>query len=430
MIQTFTLLGAFFAVAFVLLLGAPQTATADGTETLGTPSISIAAGSGVVAAGVGLQTQPDTINLNVPGTLVQALIYVEGQHHSDPGAIMDITVDGADVRLTRIGGPTFFFTEGGLPVHSSTYRADITGLVSSGANALLVGGLDFDHLNDGAGVMAIFDDGTSADIEVRDGNDLAFVGFASPLDTTVAQTFNFAAAGVDRVADLTMFFSSVANNGLRPTVIEATSGGITTTLINVLSSGDGREWDTTAMAATVPAGATSLTLQALSEDRNQIGSLPASFAWNAASFSLETVSDEIAGRMTGGGSVWIDGIRVFGNRVTRGFEIHCDLRNPNNVQVNWHGGNRFHMTELTSAVCTENPAIVQFPPSADFDTFTGEGTGLLNGAPGARIEFVFVDAGEPGNQDTASIRIYDASAVLVLEVSGFLDRGNMQAHND
>jgi len=134
----------------------------------------------------------------------------------------------------------------------------------------------------------------------------------------------------------------------------------------------------------------------------------------------------VEGRMTGGGSVF----RIDGARVTRGFEIHCDLREPNNIEVNWPGGNNFHMDTLTAAVCTDDPAIIQNPPAAPFDTFTGDGTGKLNGVPGATIHFVFVDAGEPGKNDTALIHIWDADGNLVLEVSGFIDVGNLQAHKD
>jgi len=139
-----------------------------------------------------------------------------------------------------------------------------------------------------------------------------------------------------------------------------------------------------------------------------------------------TVTQPAVGRMTGGGSVFM----IDGARVTRGFEIHCDLREPNNIEVNWPGGNNFHMTSLTAAVCTDDPAIIQAPPAAPFDTFTGDGTGKLNGEPGATIHFVFVDAGEPGKNDAALIQIWDSAGNLVLEVSGFIDVGNLQAHKD
>ena len=170
-----------------------------------------------------------------------------------------------------------------------------------------------------------------------------------------------------------------------------------------------------------------MTVQAFSRDDLGTRLKPASFDWLAAAFALEPeVPTVVPGRMTGGGSVF----RLDGVRVTRGFEIHCDLREPNNIQVNWAGGNRFHMTELTSAVCTDSPAIDQLPRSAPFDTFTGTGVGTFRGDPGARIEFVFTDAGEPGRDETASIKVYDVDNNLVLDVSGYLDRGNIQAHRD
>ena len=56
-------------VILVVLLayGTSSLVLADGTETLGPPSISIASGSGIVAAGAGLNyVQPGIINLDVP----------------------------------------------------------------------------------------------------------------------------------------------------------------------------------------------------------------------------------------------------------------------------------------------------------------------------------------------------------------------------
>ena len=134
------------------------------------------------------------------------------------------------------------------------------------------------------------------------------------------------------------------------------------------------------------------------------------------------------GRMTGGGSVFIEGPpRV---RVTRGFELHCCYQSlPNNLQVNWQGGNKFHLTEITDAYCTDDPAIIQYPPAAPFDTYVGEGTGRFNNQPGATIHFVFVDAGEPGIEDWASI-VVEFGPDTVLNVSGHMERGNLQAHYD
>jgi hypothetical protein len=71
------------ALGLFLVAAVLNPAWADGTETLGLPSIPIASGLGTVAAGVGLasgtpfvQTSTTgTITINVPGTVRQALLY-------------------------------------------------------------------------------------------------------------------------------------------------------------------------------------------------------------------------------------------------------------------------------------------------------------------------------------------------------------------
>lgn len=182
----------------------------------------------------------------------------------------------------------------------------------------------------------------------------------------------------------------------------------------------------------------------------------------------------IAGRMTGGGSVFNDNInRDIGVRVTRGFQIHCDTSEPNNLQVNEHGSGKlnFHMEDLTFAQCVENPAINQDPPpGTPFDTFIGYGTGRLTDGKvdlgTAFICFVFRDDGEPGKTDISAIlittvdisqtadtcrdRVFDdqlnipwpndgstppvllnqtgLGGALVLFVNGSLKSGNSQAH--
>jgi len=266
---------------------------ADGTETLGPPSIPISEGSGVVVAGVGLELiQPGTIDIDVPvgATVEQVLLYWEGQS-STPTGDETIEVNATEVTGVLIGGPTLFF-EG---AYSSTYRADITslGAVSAGANSVAVGGLSFDYVNNGAGLAVIYDDGTTADIRIVDGNDLAFINFEPTLDTTVAQTFTFPSAEVDRVASLSLFFSSVtgpASGGgdVRPSTIRAISGGVVSEGINLLDSNDGDEWDSDTFEVNIPAGATELTVQALSEDATGDGQDPlaASFAWNAATLAV------------------------------------------------------------------------------------------------------------------------------------------------
>lgn len=267
---------------------------ADGTETLGPPSIPIASGTGVVASGVGMIEQPGTLTIDVPpeSTVEQVLLYWEGHHGSaTTGADDEIVVDGTTIAGVSIGGPTFFFNTAAGQHWSTTYRADITalGLIVPGPNSLAVSGLDFDRRNNGAGVLVIHDDGgPAANIGLADGNDLAFINFAPTLDTTVAQTFTFDPAPVDRIADVDLFFSSVHDqpNVERPTVIVVTVGGTTTRLPNLLDSNDGDEWDTIDADVTVPAGADSITIQALSADDNDSGDLPASFAWIGAAAAV------------------------------------------------------------------------------------------------------------------------------------------------
>lgn len=134
---------------------------------------------------------------------------------------------------------------------------------------------------------------------------------------------------------------------------------------------------------------------------------------------------DVKTRMTGGGSVSTSD----GTRVTHGFELHCDAsKGPNNLQVNWGKGNRFHLTDLASAACTDDGSISEDSPVAGFDTYKGKGTGTYNGVAGATAEWTFTDAGEPGSADYVSLTIKDAGANIVLSVTGTLSNGNHQAH--
>jgi uncharacterized repeat protein (TIGR01451 family) len=134
-----------------------------------------------------------------------------------------------------------------------------------------------------------------------------------------------------------------------------------------------------------------------------------------------------SGRMTGGGTI----ITIDNVRVTFGFTLHCDTcEDPNNIQVNWGKGNKFHLEQIITASCIDDPSIEPNPPDAAFDTNEGTGIGRYNGVDGATIEWIFTDAGEPGKNDTVRIIIKDAEDRLVLEVAGNLKGGNNQAHSD
>jgi len=295
------------ALAAILL---PQSAFADGTEMLGAPiGLAIAAGTATQVAGVGMVgVASGTIQMDVPlgVTVKQVLLVWEGLAltAAEQGATDNILINGATpVVGDRVGGATLFFTG----AWSSTYRADITGLglIQPGMNSFDVSGLDFGRASNGVGVVAILDDGGPlADIQYVDGNDCAFIGFGAPLDTTVPVTYNFAPAMVARDATVSIFTGSVAledPSGIpgRPTVVEySVDGMLVDSLNDALNSVHGDEWDTLTHTVSIPAGATSLTVQALSQDSGLgmfAGNLEASLTWIAATLALEIPKDDGGG---------------------------------------------------------------------------------------------------------------------------------------
>ena len=281
--------GTFAFLASALLGLSAERVLADGTETLGDPSIPIAEGTGVVAAGVGLKnTDQGVINLFVPGNVQQALLYWSGEMIEPDGLGPDtINVDGTPVPGDLIGGPSAFAPN---DFGFTTYRADITDLVAEGLNSLSVElSPGFTRQSNGAGLLVIYDDGSgAASIEVRDGLDLAFIRSSEPQKSTEPQTFTFPASDGDRVADLSLFFGSVATN--RPNQVLITVGGVTTELNNILDDSDGPQWDTRDLEIEIPAGATQLTVEAVSinpfDPENTSDPLPASLSWVTAAFSV------------------------------------------------------------------------------------------------------------------------------------------------
>jgi hypothetical protein len=134
------------------------------------------------------------------------------------------------------------------------------------------------------------------------------------------------------------------------------------------------------------------------------------------------ISVDDPGRMTGGGQL--------PGGVSHGFELHCDKdRRPNQLEVNWGKGNKFQLTTLTAAACSQTTSSTP-SPAAPFDTLAGAGTGTLNGAPGYTATFKFVDAGEPGKNDTSELTLRGPTGAVVLSVSGTIQGGNHQAHKN
>ena len=133
--------------------------------------------------------------------------------------------------------------------------------------------------------------------------------------------------------------------------------------------------------------------------------------------------ESLPGRMTGGGSIF----NTDGERVTHGFQLRCDSTAPQNLQMNWGKGNRFHLTEMISVTCTDDPDIDPGKPFAAMDTLTATGYGRCNNVDDAYIILTFQDAGEPGVLDYGEARIWGCPGGD-FAIYGLLENGNHQAH--
>jgi hypothetical protein len=283
--------------AIMLLLVPSSAAVADGTETLGPlKGVTLATGTGIVVAGVGLADPggDKIIRFDIPddATVKQAFVYWEGQTPEGGDLDVDFKINGMDVNAAdpgdgsadgnRIGAPILFYSyvpsgENELrDIYAVAYRYEITdmGLVMPGKNALTITELNgFGLVTDGIGVLVVFSEPSRdlSEIDIRDGIDLAFINFEEPKKSTDPQTFAFASAEVARKATLSMFFSSVQGpismgGTPRPTSIEVSVDGTKTVYSSILGSNDGDEWDSVNLEIDIPAGASSLTVQAFSRD--------------------------------------------------------------------------------------------------------------------------------------------------------------------
>ena len=150
--------------------------------------------------------------------------------------------------------------------------------------------------------------------------------------------------------------------------------------------------------------------------------------------TVPTNCQEVAGygRFTGGPNA----IEVGGAKVTTGLQIHCHPKDPSvNFEINWGGGENFHLTDVTTVSCFDSPLVTPQPPKAPVDTIVATGYGTLNGAGGYTIQFTLVDSGEPDNKrtDQIAILIYttgDPTDVKLSVPLQFITAGNIQAHYD
>ena len=126
--------------------------------------------------------------------------------------------------------------------------------------------------------------------------------------------------------------------------------------------------------------------------------------------------------------------------LVHGFILHCNAAmTPNNLEINWKDSSgvehQFHLEGLFSAHCEMNPALGSpNPPTANFNTWVGNGTGRLDGVEGATIYAIFTDQSQPagtqagGPGDWSTIVIASANGTVVLNVTDSLFGGAQQAH--
>jgi hypothetical protein len=247
-------------------------AKADGNDEPGPPSIGINPGSYVLVEGVGLvDGQPDVITIEIPAgvSIAQVLLYWSGREGADD----TIEVDGTEVTGALIGGSA---------TAANTYRADITSSnwVAVGVNVLPVGGLDFSPENNGAALVVIVDDGSTVDIEIMDGSDLAYLPWdaqTKPVDIPVALSAD------SQTGTLHLIVTDIEVP--RPAALQITMGGVTNLLTDVFLDNEGPDLDVVELEVVVPAGVTNITVQALSiTDGPELE--PASLYWHFVSWAI------------------------------------------------------------------------------------------------------------------------------------------------
>ena len=434
------------ALSLVLAVSIPGYVWADGTESLGTPSIAVASGTNIRGAGVGLEDgQPGNLSIDIPAgaTIEQVILYWGGNNRvsGDQTPTDTIQVDGSDVTGVFIGGNTQYSGN----EFTVSYRADITtlGLVSAGTTSTFsVGGLDFTEEQYGAGILVIYDDGAKfSQVDVRDGNDFAFINRTAPLNVTELQEFNFSPKNKDRIGSIVLFVGSVADDtgvyGFRPSSFEVTTDGTTAVFSDQLNSNDGRFWDTVNLVVTVPAGVDSLSTQIFSRDDGFVapGNLPASLVWLASGFSVLTPPAGDCWITTGG--FHNAGVTAGSKDYTFGGNVGGPPRGSWEV-VDHNNGDNFHSNDvhITSCEIIELTGPEQPGGKKGFKINRANfaGTGRLNGVDGYPFTGYVNDAGEPqgkddNDNDSFSITVLDPNtSAVVFEASATMDGGNVQIH--
>ena len=193
-------------VASLVLTGS---AAAEGAPFGTVPGYPLETCGGVVTAGTGMWNGTGTINIDVPGPVVDAFLWWAG---ADWGGADQLTVNGATVTGTLIDATAT------IHVHPAwlLWRADIEGQVSQGLNTLAIAGWeelapDWSWRN-GATLVVVYEgDPTCTDpvaIQLYEGLDWFYYNTmtewasetqvysfeAAPFDRAVAMTFSYAGA--------------------------------------------------------------------------------------------------------------------------------------------------------------------------------------------------------------------------------------------
>lgn len=292
-------LSIFVGVVLALVV-VPLLAQADGVLTTRWPPTP-AGGEGrydMVVNGVGMEGfDTGSFSINVPGDPVIAFLYWAGL--DDPGGPGDDTVD-VTVNLlpteTRTADDTF-----GPDIWDSNrlhyvYVEDVTSLIETGINDITIDNFGPLFRNYGSGIIVVYEDPTLplVRIEIKDGLDSLFAGFAPPQGPNgEVNCFQFDAAPIDRLMEFSIFAGGVSTtSGDRPTALWAQTGvannpgALPTNLVEQpdafelfhdtdsfpFDSHNGPQWDvlmsedTQLNGVPVPAGDNYVCLQAESDD--------------------------------------------------------------------------------------------------------------------------------------------------------------------
>ena len=136
----------------------------------------------------------------------------------------------------------------------------------------------------------IYDDGTSAEINILDGSDFAYnrTNLSGSLLVTEAQTFTFAPEAALRTATLDLLVADISSpeTEIRDAAVDVTVDGFTTRYSNILEAADGDQWDTLRMDVDIPAGIGEVTVQLFSIDDGP--NRAESFVWVGSALSVPT----------------------------------------------------------------------------------------------------------------------------------------------